>query len=261
MILLRTLAMLVDIAWTLACATLAVALPAGSLEARWANVSTAVVDLGYAQYQGTYDPDTNISYFFGIRYAQAPTGQYRQYVLCNADTSDIYQGNSAGENRRHRRSLRACSRRLLSRTDVTKPQLATQAPTLSGLRPSQRGTYHRMRTVSSSSMRPFASSSHMLIDVHVLSIYTPGELQPNASLPVLVWIHGGGLVVCLLSGNASHGLTQIHWRSSQLVHWPRHYQGVRLRRRHGDHPVPSRCLRLPPGLRSQGERNIECRSS
>ena len=66
--------MLVNIAWALAFAGLTVARPSGSLEARWANVSTAVVDLGYAQYQGTYDPDTNISYFFGVRYAQAPTG-------------------------------------------------------------------------------------------------------------------------------------------------------------------------------------------
>lgn len=69
-----TPAMLVNIAWALAFTGLTVALPSGSLEARWANVSTAVVDLGYAQYQGTYDPDTNISYFFGVRYAQAPTG-------------------------------------------------------------------------------------------------------------------------------------------------------------------------------------------
>lgn len=53
---------------------LAVALPPKTLEQRWANESTPVINLGYAQYQGTYDPDTNISYFFGIRYGQAPTG-------------------------------------------------------------------------------------------------------------------------------------------------------------------------------------------
>ena len=56
--------------------SLAAALPSTTLTQRWANESTPVIDLGYAQYQGTYDPGTNISYFFGIRYAQAPTGKY-----------------------------------------------------------------------------------------------------------------------------------------------------------------------------------------
>lgn len=32
------------------------------------------------------------------------------------------------------------------------------------------------------------------------SVYTPGQLQPDASLPVVVWIHGGGCVDALLVG-------------------------------------------------------------
>lgn len=41
-----------------------------------ANDSAPVVDLGYSQYQGAFDSSTNVSYFFGIRYAQPPTGEH-----------------------------------------------------------------------------------------------------------------------------------------------------------------------------------------
>lgn len=33
-----------------------------------------IVDLGYAQYQGTLDTDLSITNFLGIRYAAAPIG-------------------------------------------------------------------------------------------------------------------------------------------------------------------------------------------
>ena len=46
-----------------------------------ANDSTPVVDLGYAQYQGTFDASTNVSYFLGVRYAQPPTGEYRVHFV------------------------------------------------------------------------------------------------------------------------------------------------------------------------------------
>lgn len=39
-----------------------------------ADNSTPIVDLGYAQYQGSYSSTTNVSYFLGVRYAQPPTG-------------------------------------------------------------------------------------------------------------------------------------------------------------------------------------------
>lgn len=38
------------------------------------DTSTAVIDLGYAQYQGVFDTSRNLSYFLGIRYANPPTG-------------------------------------------------------------------------------------------------------------------------------------------------------------------------------------------
>jgi len=38
---------------------------------------TPVVDLGYAQYQGVFDTNLNVTSFLGIRYASAPTGKHR----------------------------------------------------------------------------------------------------------------------------------------------------------------------------------------
>ena len=42
-----------------------------------ANVIEPIVDLGYAQYQGYFDTQTNITNFLGVRYAAPPIGQYR----------------------------------------------------------------------------------------------------------------------------------------------------------------------------------------
>ncbi|KAJ7442655.1 Alpha/Beta hydrolase protein [Mycena latifolia] len=41
------------------------------------STNTPVVDLGYAQYQGVFDADLNITTFLGIRYAAPPTGNLR----------------------------------------------------------------------------------------------------------------------------------------------------------------------------------------
>ena len=148
--LLGALTMLVELISTLALATLAVARPAGPLKARWANVSTTVVDLGYAQYQGTYDPDTNISYFFGIRYAQAPTGGYYLSVLIRLILSELYKGICAGVSHRHLRSLLGCSKRRPNQTNAIRLRLATRARILSGHRHLlRRGPYPKMRIASS----------------------------------------------------------------------------------------------------------------
>jgi hypothetical protein len=42
-----------------------------------------VIDLGYAQYQGAYDPTTNVTGYKGIRYAAAPSGMFFGKVICN----------------------------------------------------------------------------------------------------------------------------------------------------------------------------------
>ncbi|KAJ7695905.1 Alpha/Beta hydrolase protein [Mycena rosella] len=41
------------------------------------SIYAPVVDLGYAQYQGVFDADLNITSFLGMRYAAAPTGNLR----------------------------------------------------------------------------------------------------------------------------------------------------------------------------------------
>jgi hypothetical protein len=39
--------------------------------------TTSVVDLGYASYEGTLNPTTNVTNFLGIRYASPPLGDLR----------------------------------------------------------------------------------------------------------------------------------------------------------------------------------------
>ncbi|KAJ7461510.1 Alpha/Beta hydrolase protein [Mycena latifolia] len=48
-----------------------------SFRAAYYSTNTPVVDLGYAQYQGVFDADLNITSFLGIRYAAPPTGNLR----------------------------------------------------------------------------------------------------------------------------------------------------------------------------------------
>jgi len=46
-----------------------------------ATVSAPIVNLGYAQYQGSIDTTTNITSFLGIRYAAPPVGAFSS-VCC-----------------------------------------------------------------------------------------------------------------------------------------------------------------------------------
>jgi hypothetical protein len=45
-----------------------------ALEALSFSAAASIVDLGYAQYQGSVDTATNITSFLGIRYAAPPIG-------------------------------------------------------------------------------------------------------------------------------------------------------------------------------------------
>jgi carboxylesterase type B len=40
------------------------------------NLTAPIVDVGYAQYQGYFDAQTNITNFLSIRYAAPPVGEY-----------------------------------------------------------------------------------------------------------------------------------------------------------------------------------------
>ena len=41
------------------------------------SVPGPIVDLGYAAYEGSFDPVSNVTQFLGVRYAAPPTGENR----------------------------------------------------------------------------------------------------------------------------------------------------------------------------------------
>lgn len=78
-----------------------------------------IVDLGYAQYQGTVDPSTSTTSFLGIRYAAPPLGGFLFrwiYSLILKKEQAIY----VSEPRRRPQISRACSKPLQSPTHVFK---------------------------------------------------------------------------------------------------------------------------------------------
>ncbi|KZP26472.1 alpha/beta-hydrolase [Athelia psychrophila] len=137
-------------------ASLAFSLTAASASPKGIFVAP-VVDLGYAQYQGTTNVTNNITSFFGLRYASPPTGSLRFQApekpakiagIQNATVvpSECFQGSTGGA---------ASNPLLLS---------SRQAP----------------------SNNPTQSEDCLFLDVNVPNMETAKDL------PVLVWIHGGG---------------------------------------------------------------------
>ncbi|KII89685.1 hypothetical protein PLICRDRAFT_52847 [Plicaturopsis crispa FD-325 SS-3] len=121
-----------------------------------ASGSGPIVDLGYAQYQGTVNATTNITTFLGVRYAAPPTGSQRWRAPQSPEfTPGIQQAN------------------------------AFQAGCIEagmGVSPTDPPLMKKRQAA------PSASEDCLFLDV-----YVPGStLQVN--LPVIVWIHGGGYV-------------------------------------------------------------------
>ncbi|KAG2358500.1 Alpha/Beta hydrolase protein [Suillus spraguei] len=125
-----------------------------------ANVSAPIVDLGYAQYQGSVDTATNITSFLGIRYAAPSVGDLRWAAPHPPSTvSGVQQAN-------------------------TQPNECYQA-TVGNSSTNPFETTISKRDVSQSE------------DCLFLNVYTPGSevvATPGGGLPVVVWIHGGGYV-------------------------------------------------------------------
>ncbi|KAJ7470963.1 alpha beta-hydrolase [Mycena latifolia] len=121
-----------------------------------ANAQTApIVDLGYAQYQGTVDTANNITNFLGIRYAAAPLGDLRfRAPQAPANITGIQQA-------------------------TVQPNECLQAPT--GLSPTNPLETRATQIIATE-------------DCLFLNVYYPsdGAGAPLEDLPTLVWIHGGG---------------------------------------------------------------------
>ncbi|KAJ6577951.1 Alpha/Beta hydrolase protein [Mycena capillaripes] len=120
-----------------------------------ANAQSApIVDLGYAQYQGTVSA-ANISHFLGIRYAAAPLGDLRfRAPQPPASVTGVQQA-------------------------TIQPNQCFQAS--NGLSPTNPLETRAAEVISTE-------------DCLFLNVYYPSDTSgsPVKHLPVLVWIHGGG---------------------------------------------------------------------
>ncbi|KAG2130975.1 Alpha/Beta hydrolase protein [Suillus bovinus] len=126
-----------------------------------ATVSASIVNLGYAQYQGSVDTATNITSFLGIRYAAPPVGDLRWAAPQPPPTvSGVQQA-------------------------TTQPNDCNQAVMGDSLTNPLESTSMKKRDVSQSE------------DCLFLNVYIPGNevvATPEGGLPVVVWIHGGGYI-------------------------------------------------------------------
>ncbi|KAG1838526.1 Alpha/Beta hydrolase protein [Suillus subalutaceus] len=139
-----------------------VLLALGALSSPAATVSAPIVNLGYAQYQGSVDTATNITSFLGIRYAApARIGDLRWAApQPPSAVSGVQQA-------------------------TTQPDECNQAPGGNSLTNPFESTSVRKRAISQSE------------DCLFLNVYTPGSevvATPGGGLPVAVFIHGGGYI-------------------------------------------------------------------
>ncbi|KAG1731964.1 Alpha/Beta hydrolase protein [Suillus paluster] len=122
-----------------------------------------IVDLGYAQYQGSVDTVTNITSFLGVRYAAPPLGDLRWAAPQPPPTFSEVQQATTQPNECHQAPLGSAPTNLFESTSLSKTVVSRQ------------------------------SSEDCLF----LNVYTPGSevvVAPSGGLPVVVWIHGGGYI-------------------------------------------------------------------
>ncbi|KAJ7455518.1 Alpha/Beta hydrolase protein [Mycena latifolia] len=139
--------------------------------------SAPIVDLGYAQYQGSVSA-SNISHFLGIRYAAAPLGDLRF-------RAPQPPGNVTGVQQA-----------------TTQPNQCFQAA--GGSSPTNPFETRAAQVVSAE-------------DCLFLNVYHPSDAAgtPVENLPVLVWIHGGGYLAG--AANAYNGEDVINLSNRGIV--------------------------------------------
>ncbi|THV05588.1 alpha/beta-hydrolase [Dendrothele bispora CBS 962.96] len=142
--------------------TVALLLAASVLNS-YAQSDAPIVDLGYATYQGSFDPTTNVTNFFGLRFALPPTGDLRfQAPQPPANVSGVQQA------------------------DTMPPECLQAGNGQSPTNPFSNQTVKRQGRQQSD-------------DCLFLNVHIPGSTVPEESLTTVVWIHGGGYI----AGSAS----------------------------------------------------------
>ncbi|KAJ6582727.1 Alpha/Beta hydrolase protein [Mycena vulgaris] len=133
----------------------------------WAQTAP-IVDLGYAQYQGTVNTANNITNFLGIRYAAAPLGDLR------------FRAPQPPAN-------------------ATGVQLATAQPNACLQAP--------VGASSTNPLETRATELVAAEDCLFLNVYYPSDVTgaPLKDLPTVVWIHGGGYLFGAASASNANG--------------------------------------------------------
>ncbi|PPQ80630.1 hypothetical protein CVT25_001636 [Psilocybe cyanescens] len=138
-----------------------------------------IVNLGYAQYQGTLlqDKVTNATHtqFLGLRYAAPPTGSNRfRAPAPPATTPGIQQANVQPPE---------CFQATIGNSPTTPFRVAQKK--------------------SARAVAPETSEDCLFLNVHV-----PGNLGQKRNLPVVVWIHGGGYIEGSAPSNGGNDLVR-----------------------------------------------------
>ncbi|KAF7311914.1 Carboxylic ester hydrolase [Mycena indigotica] len=159
--------------------------------------SAPMVDLGYAKYQGSVDPATNITSFLGVRYAASPTGNGRfRAPKAPASVSGVQQATMQPP-----RCWQIEVAGLLSTNPFRENQTTSSSnPSQLSATPSQRSLEH---------LHKRGATNVSDEDCLFLSVYYPSNSVGTTpyKLPVVVWIHGGGY----LAGSSSQ------FRGSDLI--------------------------------------------
>ncbi|KAK7461934.1 hypothetical protein VKT23_008365 [Stygiomarasmius scandens] len=131
-----------------------------------AQTSPLIVDLGYASYQGSFDSSTNVTNFFGVRYATPPLGESCELRF----RAPQPPANVSG----------------VQQADTEPPECFQAGRGTSPTNPFSNQTLKRQ-------------SREQTEDCLFVNVHLPGSSVPEEALPTIVWIHGGGY----LAGDAS----------------------------------------------------------